>query len=338
MAYLAAAGFDVFSMDMTGYGRSTRPNVMNDVCNLSAEQQTALGRTPCKRDARRSSSRRSRRTGTTSTPSSTTSARCATCAREPRRLVARRPACRRLRVAHADKVAKLVLLAPAYNRDVARQQPPQPSPAQGAAFNAQSHAEFTANWERQVGCQNQYEHAASDGRLARDARVRSRRRDRGGRACGARRTRPSWGFGKDAAKQIRAPTLMVAAHPRQASSARARARAISRISAPSRRCCSTSAARRITRCGSATISAVPRVARVADERYRARNEIGRREARLLNFRAARLIVDRRALPPGWLRSTSRRTIRCRRAQPRGGWPRARRAPAVARGANLGRKR
>ena len=25
MAYLAAAGFDVFSMDMTGYGRSTRP-------------------------------------------------------------------------------------------------------------------------------------------------------------------------------------------------------------------------------------------------------------------------------------------------------------------------
>jgi pimeloyl-ACP methyl ester carboxylesterase len=29
MAYLAAAGFDVFSMDMTGYGRSTLPTVMN---------------------------------------------------------------------------------------------------------------------------------------------------------------------------------------------------------------------------------------------------------------------------------------------------------------------
>jgi len=28
MAYLAAAGFDVFSMDMTGYGRSTRPHPM----------------------------------------------------------------------------------------------------------------------------------------------------------------------------------------------------------------------------------------------------------------------------------------------------------------------
>ena len=39
MAYLADAGFDVFSMDTTGYGRSTRPAPMNDPCNLSAEQQ-----------------------------------------------------------------------------------------------------------------------------------------------------------------------------------------------------------------------------------------------------------------------------------------------------------
>ena len=39
MAYLAKAGFDVFSMDMTGYGRSTRPPAMNDPCNFSKEQQ-----------------------------------------------------------------------------------------------------------------------------------------------------------------------------------------------------------------------------------------------------------------------------------------------------------
>src|SRR5262245_24314074 len=39
MAYLANAGFDVFSMDTTGYGRSTRPAAMNDPCNLSQEQQ-----------------------------------------------------------------------------------------------------------------------------------------------------------------------------------------------------------------------------------------------------------------------------------------------------------
>src|SRR4051812_6462103 len=33
MAYLARAGYDVFGMDMTGYGRSTRPAAMNDPCN-----------------------------------------------------------------------------------------------------------------------------------------------------------------------------------------------------------------------------------------------------------------------------------------------------------------
>src|SRR5207302_11047746 len=39
MAFLADAGFDVFSMDTTGYGRSTRPPAMDDPCNLSQEQQ-----------------------------------------------------------------------------------------------------------------------------------------------------------------------------------------------------------------------------------------------------------------------------------------------------------
>src|SRR6056300_305654 len=42
MAYLADLGMDTFSMDMTGYGRSTRPLVMNDRCNLSSEQQQQL--------------------------------------------------------------------------------------------------------------------------------------------------------------------------------------------------------------------------------------------------------------------------------------------------------
>ncbi len=99
MAFLAAAGFDVFSMDMTGYGRSTRPNVMNDACNLSAEQQTALGRTPCNathaaaaHDDRVGLGRHRRRRRV-----HPLAARRA--ARESRRLVARRSARRRLRVA-----------------------------------------------------------------------------------------------------------------------------------------------------------------------------------------------------------------------------------------------
>src|SRR3954467_8278418 len=47
MGYLARAGFDVFSVDMTGYGRSTRPAAMNDPCNLAPEQQPGLAPAHC---------------------------------------------------------------------------------------------------------------------------------------------------------------------------------------------------------------------------------------------------------------------------------------------------
>ena len=39
MEYLAKEGFDVFTMDMTGYGRSTRPAPMEDPCNILPAQQ-----------------------------------------------------------------------------------------------------------------------------------------------------------------------------------------------------------------------------------------------------------------------------------------------------------
>jgi pimeloyl-ACP methyl ester carboxylesterase len=214
MAYLAAAGFDVFSMDMTGYGRSTRPNAMNDVCNLSAEQQTALGRTPC---------------------NATHGAQLTTIASDWDDLDAVVDYIRALRDVpsvslvgwslggpraggyasrNAAKVAKLVLLAPAYSRD-AGQQPPQPSPAQGVAFNAQSHAEFTANWERQVGCPNQYEPAAATAVWR--AMLES---DPVGASWGQGVRRApnttSWGFGKAAVERMQTPTLMVAAiHDKQ---------------------------------------------------------------------------------------------------------------------------
>ena len=42
MAYLARAGFDVFAMDMEGYGRSARPPVMDDPCNAPAATRAQL--------------------------------------------------------------------------------------------------------------------------------------------------------------------------------------------------------------------------------------------------------------------------------------------------------
>ena len=208
MAYLAAAGFDVFSMDMTGYGRSTRPSAMNEVCNLPSEQQTELGRVPCK---------------------ATLETRLTTVASDWDDLDAVVDYIRALRDTprvsligwslggpraggyasrNPDKVERLVLLAPAYTRD-SPQTPSEPMPSAGTAFNTQSHARFIANWDRQVGCTDQYEPAAANAIWR--AMLES---DPVGATWGPGVRRApnvtSWGFGRAAVERMRTPTLMVA--------------------------------------------------------------------------------------------------------------------------------
>ena len=165
MAYLAQAGYDVFSMDMTGYGRSTRPAAMNDPCNLAREQQAAF--VP----------------GLISAPCVASYAhQMTTLASDWHDIDAVVDRVRALRhveklnilawslggprsagyaAQHPDKVAKLVLLAPAYNR-AAQAEAPAQVPSNGTAMNTQSREEFIVNWDRQVGCADQYEGATRD--------------------------------------------------------------------------------------------------------------------------------------------------------------------------------
>jgi len=165
MAYLAHAGFDVFSMDMTGYGRSTRPAAMNDPCNLTREQQSALApvtiAAPCP----------------PSYPHQMTT--LASDWHDIDAVVDRIRALRHVEklsllgwsqggpraggyaAQNPAKVSKLVLLAPAYNRGAAAEAPAQ-VPANGAALNTQSRDEFIAGWDRQTGCPDQYEPATRD--------------------------------------------------------------------------------------------------------------------------------------------------------------------------------
>jgi pimeloyl-ACP methyl ester carboxylesterase len=207
MVYLARAGYDVFSMDTTGYGRSTRPAPMNDPCNLAAEQQPGLAPAHCE----------------ASYPYQLTTLESdwndvgavvdyvrALKHVEKVSLVAWSlggPRSAGYAAQHPDKVAKLVLLAPAYNR-AASAKPPGDIPLKGVAMNTQSRAEFDANWDRQVGCADQYDRGASQSvwtnMLASDPVGATW-------GPGVRRApvTTSWGWTSDVVKKTTIPTLMV---------------------------------------------------------------------------------------------------------------------------------
>jgi len=159
MEYLARAGFDVFAMDMTGYGRSTRPAVMNDPCNLSNTQQLAL-----------------EPQGESSTCAASYGQPITTLASDWNDIGTVVDYLRALRntpqlsligwsqggprsmgyaAQHSDKVNRLVLLAPAYFRGTPARAPAN-TPAAGAFMNIQSNSDFIALWNSQVGCPDQY--------------------------------------------------------------------------------------------------------------------------------------------------------------------------------------
>jgi pimeloyl-ACP methyl ester carboxylesterase len=225
MGFLARAGYDVFSMDMTGYGRSTRPAAMNDPCNLSREsQQTfvpALISAPC------AASYGQQMTTLASDWHDIDSV--------VDHLRALRHVQRVSMVAwslggpraagytsvHPEKVRKLVLLAPAYNRN-AKANPPDQVPANGAAFTTQSRAEFDANWDRQVGCPAQYDQPTSDAVWT--AMMES---DPVGATWGTGVRRApavtTWGWTHEAVAKTQTPVLMVSgAHDKQVSPDRVR--------------------------------------------------------------------------------------------------------------------
>ena len=159
MAHLAAAGYDVFSVDMTGYGRSTRPPQMADRCNLSTAQQQLFGMdcAPTYPGA------------LTNIESDWHDIGTAVDYIRKLRQVDRvsligwsqgGPRAGGWAALHPERVEKLVLLAPAYNAAAGSEAPSLPVP--GPVFNTQSHEEFLANWQRQAPCAGQLEPAAAD--------------------------------------------------------------------------------------------------------------------------------------------------------------------------------
>ena len=159
MAYLAAHGYDVFSMDMTGYGRSTRPEPMNNPCNLTPQQQAqfvpAVIPAPCNAVY----------PGSATTIDSDWNDIGAVVDHVMKLRGVKQvslvgwslggPRAGGYAAQHPEKVSRLVLLSPAYRRTAAAE-----APAAGTPMNTQSRAEFDANWDRQIGCPDQFEMAA----------------------------------------------------------------------------------------------------------------------------------------------------------------------------------
>jgi pimeloyl-ACP methyl ester carboxylesterase len=210
MAYLARAGFDVFSMDVEGYGRSTRPLAMADPCNLPAAQQAQFIPGQIKAACPH----------TITGPITTMGSDWNDIDVVVDRLLAEHHLKQLALVAwsqggprtggyvarHPDKVSRLVVLAPAYNPGMATLAPnPLPS---GDPFNTQSQSEFMANWDRQAPCPGQYQSATAtevwSELVASDAVGKTW-------GTGVRRAPnvPSWGFNKEVVAKITTPYLMI---------------------------------------------------------------------------------------------------------------------------------
>jgi pimeloyl-ACP methyl ester carboxylesterase len=212
MAYLAEAGYDVFSVDMEGYGRSQRPASMADKCNLSqAQRQQHKVAADCAR---------SHQGGSTSLVSDWNDITAAV------NYITKLRGATKVNLAgwsqggprtggwaaqNPTRVNKIVVLAPAYNRNTG--QPPAagttPAAPNPTAFNTQSEEEFRALWNRQAPCPGQYEPAAMQSvwreMLASDP-VGSTWTPPGRRAPS---TAPGPGWTAEMTRNMRIPMLMV---------------------------------------------------------------------------------------------------------------------------------
>jgi pimeloyl-ACP methyl ester carboxylesterase len=210
MGYLAqSGGFDTFALDMTGYGFSTRPAPMDDPCNLDPAQQALLAPSVLPEVC----------------PPSYTS-QVTTLRSDWDDLDGAVNYVRALRhvdrvslvgwsfggsraggyaALHPDKVDRLVLLASGLDRDHPTASAPEDA-APGAPMDLASPAGFSAGWDPQVKCSDQFDPGIREA-IWNEAVVA----DGVSWAPGLRRVPPfpTWSWNRSIAEKVQAPTLLI---------------------------------------------------------------------------------------------------------------------------------
>ncbi|MCX6602423.1 MAG: alpha/beta fold hydrolase [Acidobacteria bacterium] len=217
MDHLAAAGFDVFAMDFTGYGLSPRP-MMDDPCNMTPAMQQLLIPTrlaqPCP----------------PSYPFQLTSIqsdwdeidRVVDYLRRVRNVdkvsiigySRGGPRAGGYTAQHPEKVSRLFLLAPNYER-LSPNGPPTTPPLPGVPTAILASADFHTGWDTQVGCASQFSPPIR--RVVTQTMLDFDPVGSTWGAAGMRRApvwnKPAdfitWGWNARLASQIRVPTLVI---------------------------------------------------------------------------------------------------------------------------------
>jgi pimeloyl-ACP methyl ester carboxylesterase len=158
MAYLAAEGFDAYALDLTGYGRSSRPH-MDDPRNILPAQQQLIGMAPA------SASFPHRATSLASDEADIDAVvefiRARTGAAKVHLIgwSGGGPRVTAYAARHADKVARVMFFAPAYLPDASAFIWPDQS---GAPMSIATRETSMARWDQSIRHADQYDPAIRD--------------------------------------------------------------------------------------------------------------------------------------------------------------------------------
>lgn len=213
MAYLAQAGFDAFSVDHTGYGRSPRPK-MDDPCNMAAGDQPLLIPNPLAAPCAPSYP-------FTLTTSQSDWDEIHTAVEYIKRIrnvekvhlvgwSAGGPRAGGYAGLHPENVDRMLLYAPSPPSNVPST-PPAVVPRPGTPMAIQTREELeTGRWAAEIGCPNQREEAIL-GPLWETIMAYDDLGSRWGTPPGVMRTRTavSWGWNPSLAARITAPLLLI---------------------------------------------------------------------------------------------------------------------------------